>query len=1277
MVSKLLKIFCLSTLIFIFNLTFGENSSGFKYIVEINSFPNPISHEIIGFRVISENNVFLFTQASILHFDGKKFKVIFQTFNSIIKSIDTDGENIIFDLEFFNKKYIIPTIYLAKFQDDTVKDIKPLKIPFSHSTVSVKFISHGKCVIGGLYEYAFVHIKHNSVIYRVFNFNYRDLFFFSNFFWDLKDSLNFIPFHNLRSIFYIFLRGGFIKILKGEEQPIVKQLEIRTEQEIDSFEFLRLPSMGSDSDLTPPNETIFINFNNGGFAILKPNFESPLNPYYKVLDTVTLIIPHYRGTVQNREGFIKIKTHNFLKIISFPFTKVKPPLILGILKSGEVIKAKDENLETWELIPSDYTIKDIIPLKQTDSLVNFLAISPEKVFMLSLLNQPALIKRDDESGQISGKKKGVFFEVYPFDFGSFYGIDVDDFDNDNFEDLCILNITGTNSYLKGSDFRNLKFSNISPRVGFIRETSGEVGIASADVNNDGYSDILIANILKHNGIFINRMGYFKDMTEQFNLKFDPKRSEHVAIADVNSDGWVDVFFTSLNGSNKLLLNVSGLKFIDFTEKAGLTSNGRAISAVFCDVNADGYPDLYVGNWTGGNKLYLNNGDGTFKDFTKESGTAGDQLMKTNSILFSDFNNDGYPDLFVGNRGNGNILFLNNGDGTFKDITKESGLFDPELFTYGATANDFDNDGFVDIFIAYLGGVKIYKNIGVVNNVPHFVDVTSKWIRQTEKFIGYNTCAVSFDADLDGDIDIIFTQNEGVIFMLKNYLNDRIGSEKNYVKIKLIGVNSNYNAVGATVKLLKNGDVVASRYLIAGSGYASCESKILHFALPDENFNSYEIQVEFPPYKGQRVIKRVKVNAGQIITIKEITGLEAKVTQFKKLIKSFRLNEIEIAKFLGIILIFIFYIAYRKSSHPSARLNFNMFALVALTILIYLITRFLIYFEIELKPFVLINQNLNLILNLLYFLPHLLGILLLIIYELALRKKDIHRVAKEGTIATLISNIEEFRHSQLKSTILTHISFLVNNVNLIISKDDRELKYRLNNLIAEYQEIVLPALKDIHHLCELHSIKFRYSLSEDILNQLIKLNDLISRGFKEEEMRKLKYQIIRGISELRNEIQSLKATLISNYTTVVESAIEKAIGQFKLNYIDFRPEGENVVIFNEPELIKVLSIVIENSIQALSSDMFENPLIKIAVVKPKHEQYNKIEIHIIDNGPGIAPEVLKSLFREKVTTKPSGHGFGLLYASECVKRYNGSIYVLPSESGAHFVIGLLKALTTQN
>jgi hypothetical protein len=214
----------------------------------------------------------------------------------------------------------------------------------------------------------------------------------------------------------------------------------------------------------------------------------------------------------------------------------------------------------------------------------------------------------------------------------------------------------------------------------------------------------------------------------------------VAVFDANNDGYPDIFFT--NGadiaslkktgprySNRLFLNDGRGHFTDATEKAGLAGTGFDVGVAIGDYDNDGWPDIYVLN-TGKNQLFHNNGNGTFTDVTDKAGVGGGMLdgkkMWSVSAAWVDYNNDGLPDLFVSNyckwevnkdpicgpRPNlrtychpknyadlPNTLYRNNGDGTFTDVSAQTGIARYAGKGMGVAIADYDGDGFMDIFVA--------------------------------------------------------------------------------------------------------------------------------------------------------------------------------------------------------------------------------------------------------------------------------------------------------------------------------------------------------------------------------------------------------------------------------------------------------------------------------------------------------------------------------------------------------------------------------------------------
>jgi hypothetical protein len=297
---------------------------------------------------------------------------------------------------------------------------------------------------------------------------------------------------------------------------------------------------------------------------------------------------------------------------------------------------------------------------------------------------------------------------------------------------------------------------------YLIETMGG-GVALLDYDNDGRLDIFFTNgarLLdpmppaarpdKSDPKFWNRLyhqnagGTFDDVTEAAGLSGNPESgySMGVAVADFDNDGFQDLFVTGFSGSI-LYRNTGKGKFEDVTEKAGVRATGWTVSAGFFDYDKDGRLDLFVTRYLDwnfqnnrfcgdrvpgyraychpenfapvSNILYRNNGDGTFIDVSKAAGIA-DHKGKALGVAFADYDNDGWMDIFVANDSIQCFLFHNNGDGTFTEnaLTSGAGLNqDGRAFAgMGADFADYDNDGLPDIVVTDLSKERyvLFRNL---------------------------------------------------------------------------------------------------------------------------------------------------------------------------------------------------------------------------------------------------------------------------------------------------------------------------------------------------------------------------------------------------------------------------------------------------------------------------------------------------------------------------------------------------------------------------------------
>jgi hypothetical protein len=241
---------------------------------------------------------------------------------------------------------------------------------------------------------------------------------------------------------------------------------------------------------------------------------------------------------------------------------------------------------------------------------------------------------------------------------------------------------------------------------------GPAGITVVDYDNDGYYDLFIPDGVEAKLFRNKRDGTFEDVTAKAGLAGLDGVS--VALfADYDNDGYKDLFVSRSFKPNQLFHNNGDGTFEDVTAKAGIGADNCTTVAAWVDYNNDGWLDLYVGRYLDPrkhipttfyarngepNQLYRNNGDGTFTNVTKEAGVGDVGLCL--GAAFGDYDDDGYPDLFVANDFGRKTLYRNNGDGTFTDVTVQTGTL-----AYGAgmsaTIGDYDNDGRLDLYVAHI------------------------------------------------------------------------------------------------------------------------------------------------------------------------------------------------------------------------------------------------------------------------------------------------------------------------------------------------------------------------------------------------------------------------------------------------------------------------------------------------------------------------------------------------------------------------------------------------
>ena len=401
-----------------------------------------------------------------------------------------------------------------------------------------------------------------------------------------------------------------------------------------------------------------------------------------------------------------------------------------------------------------------------------------------------------------------------------------------------------------------------------------------DMNNNGWLDLFVTGSDGYpNVLYLNNgNGTFTRAPLQPEVEDAASNYRACVFGDIDNDGQPDLYLGGGNNtSDKLFLNTGNQTFTDITTQAGIESYSEEANGVaFLDYNLDGYLDIYVCMNGIQNHLYHNNGDATFTDMTTPAGVEGGFEGHSAAVAVGDYDRDGDPDMYVVNSGNeGNILYRNNGNGTFSDGTQfDMGLAWSNCKT--AEWGDFNTDGLLDLYVTRRYDTNLlfqYNYDGTFTEVTEQARVGeegesvvmatgdfdsdgrldmcvgNRGANGTEKILLYmNTGEDSFDElsdlsglipvneprgmaagdyDKDGDLDLFVANWGGVSRLFENKLVDENGNH--WVKVQLEGVNSNRDAIGSRVMIF-SGNNWQRRDVQVGTGYGNSNSLEVEFGL---------------------------------------------------------------------------------------------------------------------------------------------------------------------------------------------------------------------------------------------------------------------------------------------------------------------------------------------------------------------------------------------------------------------------------------------------------------
>lgn len=380
-------------------------------------------------------------------------------------------------------------------------------------------------------------------------------------------------------------------------------------------------------------------------------------------------------------------------------------------------------------------------------------------------------------------------------------------------------------------------------------------MAGADYNADGYTDLLYGS---GSGVTFMRSNGDGTFTEVSGSEY--VFSQRSNFVDINNDGFLDAFVCHdvdpnvyyLNDGSGNLIYHQGADTAGVPSGLGLHTEGGNYGTIWIDFDNDHDVDLFIAKCRGGsstakiNELWRNNGDNTFTDIAGNAGVNMADPIQTWSSAWGDFNNDGFMDAFVGANSfsdGGHKLMLNNGDGTFTDVTSGSGLSTYTNSGRENVAHDFDNDGFIDI--ASNGDI-------LLNNGDMTFTVYTDLLPNSNGSFG--------DLNNDGFMDAFYADNL--------YLNNI--NSNNWLKVVTVGTNSNLNGIGARVEI-QTAAGTQIRDVRSGDGFANLSTINTHFGIGQET--SITNVIVYWPSGTIDTISNPILNSTLVITEGETLGVD--------------------------------------------------------------------------------------------------------------------------------------------------------------------------------------------------------------------------------------------------------------------------------------------------------------------------------------------------------------------------------------------------------------------
>ncbi|MDG2275018.1 MAG: FG-GAP-like repeat-containing protein [Flavobacteriaceae bacterium] len=471
---------------------------------------------------------------------------------------------------------------------------------------------------------------------------------------------------------------------------------------------------------------------------------------------------------------------------------------------------------------------------------------------------------------------GVDYSYGDSEYGG--GVSFADFNNDGWDDITYASEDGAQVYF----FKNNNGVFNLVTLNGISNTYKTKQVIWIDYDNDGDKDLFVTAIEGINQFYRNDGDMsFTNISSTICFFQTDLFTYGASFGDIDNDGDLDVFIsnrtnTEENQRNYLYRNDEGI-YIDITQSSGIPiqdedgneNSQLSFCTIFFDYNKDGFQDIYLANdkIDNINRLYKNLGNGTFEDVSVSSGSG--IAVNAMTTTLGDYNNDGWFDIYITNTqssqaGNGNVLLMNNADGTFTNVAEETGTTF-NSFAWGAVFLDADNDTLLDLYVSggFDGSIGSFLSAAFYHQqndgtfvIPQNIGFENDTRKSYSNAIG--------DINNDGKPDIIVCNDIENNFLWEN----KTVNENNWLKVKLEGVISNIDGIGNTIEISIDGES-QYRYTLAGEGYLSQNSLYEFFGTGTATEIDY-IKVTWTASGTIETINNVDVN--QAIIIKEGSGI---------------------------------------------------------------------------------------------------------------------------------------------------------------------------------------------------------------------------------------------------------------------------------------------------------------------------------------------------------------------------------------------------------------------